>query len=128
MISKYQESRLLKTLSWALPILTHILAIAVYVIPLYYSPRTSDKVLDEIHILDNGFSDVRGTSPLFDLLLNDYWGRPMSIKDSHKSWRPFSILTFRWLNSNGWGDQEGNFLLKMFGNRGDHHVFFHRYV
>ena len=119
---------IMKWLSWGLPILTHIIAIVVYLIPLYYSPRPSDHVNDETHVLNENFADVRGTSPLFNLLLNDYWGRPMIKTDSHKSWRPFSILTFRWLNSYGWGDKEGNLLLKMFGNRGDHHIFFHRCV
>ncbi|KAL7580265.1 hypothetical protein ACA910_013000 [Epithemia clementina (nom. ined.)] len=28
---------------------------------------------------------------------NDYWGRPMSSYSSHKSWRPLSILSFRYL-------------------------------
>lgn len=37
--------------------------------------------------------DVTGTSP--SLLQNDYWGQPMVAPDSHKSWRPLSVLSFR---------------------------------
>jgi hypothetical protein len=27
---------------------------------------------------------------------NDYWGRPMNSPSSHKSWRPLTVLSFRW--------------------------------
>ena len=31
------------------------------------------------------------------LWTNDYWGRPMSSHSSHKSWRPWTVLSFRYL-------------------------------
>lgn len=80
-----------------IPIVTHGIAIWVYFAPIYYA-ELQEKVLDEIHILSDGFADVQGTSPWMDVFKNDYWGRPMSMFDSHKSWRPFSVLLFRWLN------------------------------
>ena len=124
-----QHFSIFRFASIVLPILTHILAFAVYLIPLYFTlPVESDAVLDEIHIMGPDFADVRGTGPLIDLIKNDYWGRPMMRRDSHKSWRPFSILTFRWINSYSWGDKDGNILKMLFRNRSDHHIFFHRFV
>jgi len=83
-----------------IPIVTHGIAIWVYFAPIYYA-EVQEKVLDEIHILSDNFADVRGTSPWTDVFKNDYWGRPMTKIDSHKSWRPFSILLLRWLNLDG---------------------------
>lgn len=34
-------------------------------------------------------------SPIKDLFLNDFWGAPMNTTASHKSYRPFTVLTFR---------------------------------
>ncbi|KAG5672760.1 hypothetical protein PVAND_002857 [Polypedilum vanderplanki] len=39
--------------------------------------------------------DVLGTSSVFDVLLNDFWGMRMKLKESHKSYRPLTTLTFR---------------------------------
>ena len=39
--------------------------------------------------------DVQGQTSIKDLLLNDYWGKPMSDPSSHKSYRPLTVLTFR---------------------------------
>lgn len=39
--------------------------------------------------------DVLGTSSIFDMLLNDFWGTRMKLKESHKSYRPLTTLTFR---------------------------------
>ena len=41
-------------------------------------------------------SDIRtNETTWFDLLLNDFWGTPMSSPDSHKSYRPLTVATFR---------------------------------
>jgi hypothetical protein len=31
------------------------------------------------------------------MLLNDFWGMRMKLKESHKSYRPLTTLTFRWV-------------------------------
>lgn len=41
--------------------------------------------------------DVLGTSSVFEVLLNDFWGMRMKLTDSHKSYRPLTTLTFRWV-------------------------------
>lgn len=41
--------------------------------------------------------DVLGTSSIYEMLLNDFWGMRMKLKESHKSYRPLTTLTFRWV-------------------------------
>ncbi|KAG8194872.1 hypothetical protein JTE90_029163 [Oedothorax gibbosus] len=39
--------------------------------------------------------DVIGENPVKEIFFNDFWGKPMTDSDSHKSYRPFTVLTFR---------------------------------
>ena len=48
---------------------------------------------DKAVILDN--QDLRPNVSWSNVLLNDYWGTPMSSPDSHKSYRPLTVATFR---------------------------------
>nr|XP_017099469.2 protein O-mannosyl-transferase TMTC1 isoform X2 [Drosophila bipectinata] len=48
---------------------------------------------DRRAILTN--SDVRGETPLVQLLRNDFWGTPLVDTGSHGSWRPLCVLSFR---------------------------------
>ena len=48
---------------------------------------------DTVAILEN--DDVQMKTPWSDLLWNDYWGAPMSSPESHKSYRPLTVATFR---------------------------------
>jgi hypothetical protein len=91
---------MLQYLNAIVPIITHLVAIGVYFIPLRAGHPIYERTLDEMHILGYDQKDVRGESTLRDVFLNDYWGRPMTKPDSHKSWRPMGILTFRWLKQN----------------------------
>ena len=44
--------------------------------------------------------DINGEGvSLETIFTNDYWGRPMNSPSSHKSWRPLTVLSFRWLTS-----------------------------
>eukprot|EP00211_Chloroparvula_japonica_P006566 CAMPEP_0119144194 /NCGR_PEP_ID=MMETSP1310-20130426/35498_1 /TAXON_ID=464262 /ORGANISM="Genus nov. species nov., Strain RCC2339" /LENGTH=424 /DNA_ID=CAMNT_0007135905 /DNA_START=161 /DNA_END=1431 /DNA_ORIENTATION=- len=58
-------------------------------------------------VFDDGFAVLRNAdvdpsrSGLTALWRNDFWGTPLSSQESHKSYRPLTILTFRlnfWLN------------------------------
>lgn len=40
--------------------------------------------------------DVISNSSLATVFTNDFWGTNVFLKSSHKSYRPFTILTFRW--------------------------------
>lgn len=82
----------------------------------YWNSLPGGLVHDDIFaIRDN--KDVRPDTPIFELLLHDFWGKPMSDPTSHKSYRPLTVLTFR-LNYalhglSSWGYHFVNVLLHM---------------
>ena len=39
--------------------------------------------------------DLKPGSPWSNLLFDDFWGTPMNVEGSHKSYRPLCVLTFR---------------------------------
>ncbi|VDL43709.1 unnamed protein product [Hymenolepis diminuta] len=50
---------------------------------------------DASAIVDN--QDLRShIHPWWILFKNDFWGTPMSYESSHKSYRPLTVLTYRW--------------------------------
>ncbi|EGI63036.1 Transmembrane and TPR repeat-containing protein 4 [Acromyrmex echinatior] len=59
------------------------------------SPKdyNGDFVFDDTEAIVNNV-DVRKT-PFWDIFQNDFWGTKLSHKQSHKSYRPFTILSFR---------------------------------
>ncbi|KAJ8395712.1 hypothetical protein AAFF_G00029490 [Aldrovandia affinis] len=60
----------------------------------YWNSLSCGFVFDDVSaILDN--KDLRPSTPLQNLFLNDFWGTPMSEERSHKSYRPLTVLTFR---------------------------------
>ena len=101
----------------------YLLSIAIYIHPLTLSPTPSNPnnqssssrwilitdpqpQLDEIHIMSPQNHDVTpplktSTNQWIDAWYNDYWGRPLSGESSHKSWRPFSVWSFRFLKGGG---------------------------
>lgn len=61
----------------------------------YWNSLECDFVFDDITaIVDN--RDLRPHVPVKNLFANDFWGTPMSKEQSHKSYRPLTVLTFRW--------------------------------
>ena len=48
---------------------------------------------DKAAIEGNG--DLRPDTPWINLLWNDFWGMPISASNSHKSYRPLCVATFR---------------------------------
>ncbi|KAI1888583.1 hypothetical protein AGOR_G00186660 [Albula goreensis] len=64
------------------------------VVGCYWNSLWCGFVFDDVSaILDN--KDLRPSTPLQNLFLNDFWGTPMSEERSHKSYRPLTVLTFR---------------------------------
>ncbi|KAH8413666.1 hypothetical protein KR222_003100, partial [Zaprionus bogoriensis] len=60
----------------------------------YYNSTQCGLVFDDISaIRDN--KDLRPSTPLRNVFLNDFWGTPMRKEQSHKSYRPLTVLTFR---------------------------------
>lgn len=97
-----QRVRFARTLQWTI---IHLATLAVYAIPLFLVPNTStinnreESVLDELHVMSSDNHDVNGASTLLTIFTNDYWGRPLTYTASHKSWRPLTVLSFRYLRS-----------------------------
>ena len=54
-------------------------------------------IFDEVPAIQNN-PDVQGETPIVSLLKNDYWGKDIFHFNSNKSWRPFTVLTFRLLS------------------------------
>ncbi|XP_057340182.1 protein O-mannosyl-transferase Tmtc3 [Microplitis mediator] len=52
-------------------------------------------VFDDISAIKDN-RDLRPHTPLKNVFYNDFWGTPMYKEQSHKSYRPFCVLTFRW--------------------------------
>eukprot|EP00940_MAST-03C_sp_MAST-3C-sp2_P000540 g540.t1 len=51
---------------------------------------------DHLAIRTNPDVDVARTPRWTDTLRHDFWGKDLRAPDSHKSWRPITILSFRW--------------------------------
>ncbi|XP_061189465.1 protein O-mannosyl-transferase TMTC1-like [Saccostrea echinata] len=60
----------------------------------YLNSLNGDFVHDDLFAIKNN-GDVNGRNPLWSLWENDFWGRPMADPRSHKSYRPFTVLSFR---------------------------------
>ena len=60
----------------------------------YWNSLSCKFVFDDITaIVEN--RDLRPHVPLRNLLTNDFWGTPMVKEQSHKSYRPLTVLSFR---------------------------------
>uniref|UniRef100_A0A1A8EKR1 Protein O-mannosyl-transferase TMTC3 n=1 Tax=Nothobranchius korthausae TaxID=1143690 RepID=A0A1A8EKR1_9TELE len=71
-----------------------ILLLTGLVVGCYWNSLSCGFVFDDVSaILDN--KDLRPTTPIRNLFLNDFWGTPMAEERSHKSYRPLTVLTFR---------------------------------
>lgn len=64
----------------------------------YWSSLSGEFVFDDHRgILTNDDLDGSKTS-LWDVFQHDFWGGHMSRVESHKSYRPLTVLTYRYLN------------------------------
>ncbi|XP_047453361.1 protein O-mannosyl-transferase TMTC3 isoform X2 [Mugil cephalus] len=71
-----------------------ILLLTGLVVGCYWNSLSCGFVFDDVSaILDN--KDLRPSTPIRNLFLNDFWGTPMAEERSHKSYRPLTVLTFR---------------------------------
>ena len=94
--------------------------------PLIYSPQSQ---LDELHIMSVDNHDISPPAELsstssfwINAWKNDYWGRPLSSESSHKSWRPISVWSFRFLKG-GYTGQKVIALLGKFVGRSMDPIF-----
>eukprot|EP00727_Mastigamoeba_balamuthi_P005205 m51a1_g14683 putative transmembrane and tpr repeat-containing protein 3 (505) ;mRNA; f:81143-83236 len=75
----------------------HLAALAL---PLALVSVIYSNALDNSFCFDDRYAivrnpDVSPASPLSDLLSHDFWGQDVSQPDSHKSYRPVTVLSFR---------------------------------
>lgn len=64
----------------------------------FWSSLGGEFVFDDHRgVLTNDDLDPSKTS-LWDIFQHDFWGGPMSRKESHKSYRPLTVITYRYLN------------------------------
>mmetsp|Transcript_26819 Transcript_26819/g.63038 ORF Transcript_26819/g.63038 Transcript_26819/m.63038 type:complete len:746 (-) Transcript_26819:29-2266(-) len=77
----------------------HLACIVLYLIPILTSNEFAGPTLDEAHIMAGDIhKDIHDPNATWrQIFSNDYWGRPMNSASSHKSWRPLTILSFRYL-------------------------------
>ena len=73
---------------WAQP-LVFIAAVACFA-----NSYNADFVFDDLEALISN-KDVTGETDIADVFLHDFWGNKLASNLSHKSYRPFTILTFR---------------------------------
>ena len=97
--ARRRRARFIRKLGW---LSLHGFCVLLYLLPTMLLPPHPDHqgrpVLDEMHIVSADNRDVNDASvSLHEIFTNDYWGRPMNASNSHKSWRPLSILSFRFL-------------------------------
>ncbi|XP_067123491.1 protein O-mannosyl-transferase Tmtc3-like isoform X2 [Centruroides vittatus] len=72
----------------------HYILLIATVCACYFNALECDFVFDDMSaIRDN--KDLRPTTPLCNIYLNDFWGTPIQKEHSHKSYRPLCVLTFR---------------------------------
>lgn len=69
-------------------------------IGLYSNSLSGDFVHDDLSAITSN-PDVTGHHPVgtgsWDFLHNDFWGTSLLDPTSHKSYRPLTVLTFRWI-------------------------------
>ncbi|XP_037086631.1 protein O-mannosyl-transferase TMTC2-like isoform X2 [Pollicipes pollicipes] len=61
---------------------------------LYYNTLDADFAYDDSRAIKTN-PDILPSTPLTSLLLDDFWGTPLSHSGSHKSYRPVTVLSFR---------------------------------
>lgn len=61
----------------------------------YYNSLQCGFVFDDISAIKDN-RDLRPHMPIKNIFLNDFWGTPIHKEQSHKSYRPLCVLTFRW--------------------------------
>ncbi|XP_064394194.1 protein O-mannosyl-transferase Tmtc2-like isoform X2 [Halichondria panicea] len=70
------------------------LAVAGFAAALYLNSLNGEFVFDDHEAIETNM-DVRTNTPLSQVFSNDFWGQPLSDPESHKSYRPLVILSFR---------------------------------
>jgi hypothetical protein len=76
------------------PVWTSILLVCCCATISFVPSINGDFVFDDSEAVINN-EDVRLTTPMWSAFYNDYWGTKLSHPNSHKSYRPLTVLSFR---------------------------------
>lgn len=74
--------------------------VATAALTCYAKTPFGELVHDDIFAIELN-ADIRPDAPISALFLNDYWGKSLKSPESHKSYRPLCVLSFRaqfWLH------------------------------
>eukprot|EP00002_Diphylleia_rotans_P034898 TRINITY_DN7544_c0_g1_i1.p1 TRINITY_DN7544_c0_g1~~TRINITY_DN7544_c0_g1_i1.p1 ORF type:complete len:726 (-),score=116.74 TRINITY_DN7544_c0_g1_i1:145-2322(-) len=72
----------------------YIFAIVVFAMGLYVNSINGEFAFDDrFAVVEN--DDSKSTSPVWNIFWHDFWGQDISNIESHKSYRPLTILSFR---------------------------------
>nr|CAD7604858.1 unnamed protein product [Timema genevievae] len=77
------------------PSLLSVLVVAVAAVVCYANSVDGHFVFDDSEAVVNN-EDLRPNRPLWNLLHNDFWGTRLTHNHSHKSYRPLTVLSFRY--------------------------------
>lgn len=92
-IKKFYSNNLLEILL-SLSSSQFLILLSLIITLLYFNTINSSYVWDDrAAIIDNG--DVTGVNSFFSLFSHDFWGQPIHLEDSHKSYRPITIISLR---------------------------------
>ncbi|XP_072045716.1 protein O-mannosyl-transferase TMTC3-like [Amphiura filiformis] len=72
----------------------HTVAILAVVALCYANALYCGFVFDDSSAIVNN-KDLLPSTPIWNIFKNDFWGTPMHKEESHKSYRPLCVLTFR---------------------------------
>ncbi|KAK7870176.1 hypothetical protein R5R35_012732 [Gryllus longicercus] len=72
-----------------------VLTVAFFAILCYANSLDGNFVFDDSEAIVNN-DDVRPEKPVGDIFYNDFWGTRLTSNRSHKSYRPLTVLSFRW--------------------------------
>lgn len=61
----------------------------------FWNSVWGDFVFDDSEAIVNN-DDVQGVAPFWKLFFNDFWGSLINQNYSHKSYRPLTVISFRW--------------------------------
>lgn len=80
----------------ALPFPSAACVVFLLAVSCFINSYNGDFVFDDSEaILSN--NDLKPETPLSDLFIHDFWGNKLDSKTSHKSYRPLTVLTFRFV-------------------------------
>jgi hypothetical protein len=70
-------------------------AVALAAVLCYTNSLHGDFVFDDFGAIVENKDVTDRNAPLSDMFTHDFWGKTLD-RRSHKSYRPFTTLTFRW--------------------------------